>query len=338
LKARLLLRARRHNLFWIQKPGRTFKELPYIIKNMTAFQELYDSLSDEESKDALIEALNLRILGPYYVRARVNTQEYWDRCHQLEADCIVKRNTIDRDGFPLCHHFVFPNGGRELSCHASTFGIGTTFFIEQYAYRTNQVSIAAQEGDVVIDGGGFLGETALYFAGRVARSGKVLTFEFNEETLGTLRENLRLNQELASHTEVVTEALWHQSGDALQYESRGPSTSVRMPLSRRDSPSKIMDASTTSIDDFVRDKALTRVDFIKLDIEGAELNALKGASETLRKFKPKLAIALYHGIQDFLEIPALLRSMDLGYQYHLHHAYVDDTETVLFAIAPDSCC
>ena len=61
---------------------------------------------------------------------------------------------------------------------------------------------------------------------------------------------------------------------------------------------------TTSIDDFVRRNGIARIDFIKMDIEGAELVALQGAAATIRTFKPKLAIAVYHRPTDITAIPA----------------------------------
>ena len=70
-----------------------------------------------------------------------------------------------------------------------------------------------------------------------------------------------------------------------------------------------------------------------MDIEGAELNALKGAEETIRRFKPKLAITVYHSLNDFWEIPEWLESLGLGYKFYLRHFTIHAEETVLFASA-----
>ena len=51
-------------------------------------------------------------------------------------------------------------------------------------------------------------------------------------------------------------------------------------------------AKTLSIDDYYNLKKLPKIDFIKMDIEGAEIFALQGARETIKEFKPKLALAL----------------------------------------------
>jgi hypothetical protein len=64
---------------------------------------------------------------------------------------------------------------------------------------------------------------------------------------------------------------------------------------------------------------LDRIDFIKLDIEGAELQALKGAEQTLRRHRPRLVIALYHDARDWADIPTYLDGLGLGYCFSLGH-------------------
>ena len=68
-----------------------------------------------------------------------------------------------------------------------------------------------------------------------------------------------------------------------------------------------------------------------MDIEGAELNALIGAKEVINKFKPKLAISIYHDIYDFFKIPEFIESLKLNYKFYLDHFTPFRYETVLFA-------
>ena len=76
-----------------------------------------------------------------------------------------------------------------------------------------------------------------------------------------------------------------------------------------------------------------KVSFIKMDIEGAELPSLRGAVNTLQAFKPKLAISIYHSMNDFVEIPEFLNNLGLGYKFYLGHYTIHAEETVLYAIA-----
>ena len=75
-----------------------------------------------------------------------------------------------------------------------------------------------------------------------------------------------------------------------------------------------------------------RVTHIKMDIEGAELNALKGADSIIKKDSPQLAICVYHKIDDFLQISDYLLSIVPEYKLYLRHHNISGTETVLYAI------
>ena len=68
-----------------------------------------------------------------------------------------------------------------------------------------------------------------------------------------------------------------------------------------------------------------------MDIEGTEPNALNGAIETIKKFKPKLAIAIYHSTDDFVNIPNWILDLNLNYELFLGHFTIHSEETVCFA-------
>lgn len=75
-----------------------------------------------------------------------------------------------------------------------------------------------------------------------------------------------------------------------------------------------------------------RVTFIKMDIEGAEPLALRGAEEIIRTQTPKLAICTYHRAEHLWEIPAMIRQMNPAYQIYFRHHDKDEMETVCYAI------
>ena len=70
----------------------------------------------------------------------------------------------------------------------------------------------------------------------------------------------------------------------------------------------------TTIDNLVRELKLERVDFIKMDIEGAEPKALAGARETLSRFRPRMALSTYHAPDHPLTVPAAARAAVPDYQ------------------------
>ena len=88
---------------------------------------------------------------------------------------------------------------------------------------------------------------------------------------------------------------------------------------------------TISIDDFVIRNNINDIGFIKMDIEGAEPIALEGAIETIKKFRPVLAIAIYHSMEDFINIPRWILNLDLGYELFVGHYTIHREETICFA-------
>lgn len=71
--------------------------------------------------------------------------------------------------------------------------------------------------------------------------------------------------------------------------------------------------------------------FIKLDIEGAELEALKGAIKTIGEYYPKLAISIYHKPMDVIDIPIFLMNNFPEYKYAIRHYSSSSIETILYA-------
>jgi hypothetical protein len=83
---------------------------------------------------------------------------------------------------------------------------------------------------------------------------------------------------------------------------------------------------TMTLDSFCKEYNVERVDFIKIDAEGSEREIIKGAKETIKRFKPKMAIAAYHLPDDKKVILELVLSIRNDYKFKL----VDKGEPVLF--------
>lgn len=78
-----------------------------------------------------------------------------------------------------------------------------------------------------------------------------------------------------------------------------------------------------------------RVTMIKMDVEGSELEALKGARETILRDKPKLAICIYHKLEDLWEIPLYIKELVPEYRLWIRHHSSCMFETVLYAVMPE---
>lgn len=75
-----------------------------------------------------------------------------------------------------------------------------------------------------------------------------------------------------------------------------------------------------------------RITFIKMDVEGSELESLKGAKGTIQKYKPKLAICIYHKEEDMTEIPLYIKELVPEYKLFIRHHSNMAGETVLYAM------
>lgn len=85
-----------------------------------------------------------------------------------------------------------------------------------------------------------------------------------------------------------------------------------------------------SLDDILKNSSPT---VIKADVEGSEMDLLKGAEETIHRCRPTLMISVYHKFTDIYEIPLAIQKMNLGYRLYLRHAPSVFTDTTCYAIA-----
>jgi FkbM family methyltransferase len=87
--------------------------------------------------------------------------------------------------------------------------------------------------------------------------------------------------------------------------------------------------AVTALDDVL---AGHTVDFIKLDVEGAELQVLQGARKLIERSRPVLALSLYHCPQDLWELPLVLANLCDDYRFHVRQHYFNSFDSVLYAV------
>ncbi len=88
-----------------------------------------------------------------------------------------------------------------------------------------------------------------------------------------------------------------------------------------------------SLDERIEGGHLPPPSFIKMDIEGFEAEALRGAKKSIAQHKPKLAISIYHKPEDFIVLPELIKSICPSYRFYLDHYTIFDADTILYAIS-----
>ena len=169
-----------------------------------------------------------------------------------------------------------------------------------------------KNGYKVIDGGSFDGNTAKVFSKKVQENGQIYSFDCTLENI--LEENKSENIsyfEYALYDEQTTLNFHKYEG----IEAPGSFVSKKNSNIPNDYSVKAI-----SIDDFnSKFMSSSKIDFIKLDIEGAELKAILGCKQTLIRDKPKLAIACYHLIEHYWQIPQLIISINNNYKIGFDH-------------------
>ena len=175
-------------------------------------------------------------------------------------------------------------------------------------------------GDVVLDCGSHSGNTCLYFARKAGPGGRVHGFEPSPDTFALLERNVRSEPAVTVHNCAVSK----RSGVASFMEPTPMSAGARL------YEGGAMSTNTLSIDDFAREQKLKRVDFIKMDIEGEEAAALRGAQGVIGKCRPRMALSAYHKEMDIVTLPQLVSALAPGYRFALRHFSMDLWETVLY--------
>lgn len=301
------------------------KTMDFLSLYGTSLSNLYKNLENNESKNILIEIIAFRILGNRKVKLSTNTREY----HKKISESYLYANSNDFIDIKFGNYRLlktdFSAYNQPLIFYTMPTSMVVYEFLGQYNYKNPFIGVA--ENDVVLDCGGCFGDTALLFACKAGIKGKIYSFEFIPSNLSIFKKNLSENPNI-QNIEIIENPLWTESNTPIWYKDNGPGSKICM----EDFIDSEGVVKTISIDDFIQTNKIEKVDFIKMDIEGAELPVLKGAIETIKTYKPKLAISLYHSMNDFTQIPEFLINLQLGYKFYLGHYTIHSEETVLYAI------
>jgi FkbM family methyltransferase len=163
---------------------------------------------------------------------------------------------------------------------------------------------------VVIDAGAYIGDTAHLFL-KAYQPRKVVALEPHPKTYQRLVRSVdawRLRESIIPlHCAVGEEdgemSLWGEGLGAsfIKKVSSTPPNSISVPVK--------------SIDAILGDTPLGRVSLIKLDVEGNEFAAVRGALDTIKRHRPILLVSIYHTAKDFFEVKPLLEELGLGYRF-----------------------
>jgi len=181
--------------------------------------------------------------------------------------------------------------------------------------------VPLSEKEVFVDCGAYDGDTMKEFIKATKGSYKsIVCFEPVEEY------HKRLEKRGTGKQVTAIRAGVYKTSTTLQFNAEGGKGS-----SITTSTEHTVSIPVRAIDDVPECKDAT---FIKMDVEGSELDALKGARQTILSNKPKLAICIYHMQRDFIEIPKYIHNLVPEYKLYVRHHSFSINETVLYAIPP----
>jgi FkbM family methyltransferase len=181
------------------------------------------------------------------------------------------------------------------------------------------------KGDLVFDAGANEGILTLIYSKKVTSSGKVFAFEPDKINIKNFYYNLSLNKN-TSNIRLEEKGLWNKTETIEFFEAGTVGSSVFC----QDKKSMKKFISAISIDDFVLTQKITKLDFIKMDIEGAEIKALEGSRYTIISLKPHFSIASYHLVENevtYKKVEEFFTEMNYPYKT----IFYEDGEIITYA-------
>ncbi len=236
------------------------------------------------------------------LRSRANMSDQIDRHTRI----VKASRMIQKDG--AFHLWDTPHGKFWLpagSDYALPWDLAEQ---ERKIYGSGEREV--RRGDVVLDCGANIG---VYVRVALAAGAKqVIAIELAPENIESLRRNLE-SEIRDGRVVIYPKGVWDKD-DFLTLNVDPNNSAADSVVMRPEKAHEGPRVPLTTIDKLVAELKLERVDYIKMDIEGAETNALRGAQATLAKFHPRMALSAYHGPDDPTRIPELVRRAWSGYQ------------------------
>lgn len=290
---------------WIYDYGvRFFKENKFTIIDDNKKTGLSCTLKESDRRLACVIVCNTRASARVSMKAQASE-------HFLDAEIYVTNDYLEYELYKKAH--VRPRQADvlrwnlelfESNCFLDALKSGLYrddkidfFYKKKVADSYAYLEVCVKEGDIVCDGGAlFYDDNEDFIKHALERNAsKVVAFEPHPKSFAKIVEVYGENSKVA----VKNAALGSEQGSL--YLSNNVENNASCNAS---GVGERIDALT--IDSVFLDSGL---DFLKLDIEGFEMEALKGAVESIKKYKPKLAICLYHKLNDPYDIPTFIKSL-----------------------------
>lgn len=220
---------------------------------------------------------------------------------------LSRPKNIDFDVISTKDGVVFKTSFHQttLFTNEALYPIVADFDYYQHFYKVKR-------DDIVIDAGANCGHLSIFFSKLVGEKGKIFAFEPDKFNIERIAKNSKLNEDLKDNIIIEDLLLWNKN-ELIDFYEAGTvgSSAVWIPDNQH-----MVKKQAVTIDNWVKSNAIQKLNFIKMDIEGAEIEALEGCIETIKNLKPNFAIASYHivnGEQTYLKLEQFFK--EIGYPF-----------------------
>jgi len=165
-----------------------------------------------------------------------------------------------------------------------------------------------KKDDVVVDAGAHIGVFTIIASKLVGDEGKVIAFEPDTENYKKLLKNIKLNK--LKNVITSKKGLWSKKTKLKFSDEHTNASSI---FFDKTVTKNIIEIPVVSLDEELKKLKIKKLDFIKMDIEGAEIEAIKGSKNILKTSSPKIAIASYHlvdGKETCFELEKLFKTLN----------------------------
>ena len=253
---------------------------------------IFKRLPECNAKEKIIKIYYRYFCNPLYVLNKMVTEIN----QQNDAICVKLMNGFtfcdSRDPSKKSKYYLKYGDPKKLN-KLIEYKESEGFFnvlAEQFIMNLYERRYSIKKGDVVVSIGASVGTNTLVFSKKVGSKGKVIAIEPDMNRLKYLEKNIRINK-LENNIIIIKKGVWCKKSRMNFYKK---AFFEGLSMMRPDEHSIKSTIEVDTLDNILADLNIKKVDFIKMDIEGAEIEALKGIKETLKNNDTKLAIASYH--------------------------------------------
>ncbi|GEM_PF-1187691 len=277
----------------------------YYEKNKQKFDEAENLLEDTYSKDIFKKIIKYKLMC-----LDIDTIDTKDLLIVSKETALKHKEQQSK----IVEELSFINDERLKNMTASHLAA------ESYSYKD---IVYPNDKKAILDVGAYNGDTATMFS-YLSKNATVYAFEPVIELNG----QLNIAMQLSPNIKVIQKGAWSKT-TTLKFNTLRRDNYIGVGSFVSDEGEDEIDV--IAIDDFAKNDNINMIDFIKMDIEGAEVNALNGAYNTISKYKPDLAICIYHEPSHLWEIPLWIKRNFPEYKIYVDHKHMHPVESVCYA-------